>query len=85
LGLIPFDSFLAFARVPLDNGRIAFGHLRLENMIGFPPTGKANPAIIGATLYAKRFSLAFHYDPRVYTSSQAKEFLEGFARQIRFL
>jgi NRPS condensation-like uncharacterized protein len=80
---IPVDSLLAFSDTPQIEGKICFGNLKMESLVGFPPLRKTNPAVFGATLYAKKLSVIIHFDPSAYLPSQAKELLEGFIRHLK--
>jgi hypothetical protein len=83
LSLVPLDSLLAFSNLPLEEGRISLGPMKLENVLGFAPIRKTSPAAIGAMLYAKRLSLNVHYDPRTYNEVQAKELLNRYVGQVK--
>lgn len=80
---IPVDSLLAFSDTPQVEGKICFGNLKMESLVGFPPLRKTNPAVFGATLYAKKLTVVIHFDPKAYHSSQAKELLEGYISNLK--
>lgn len=80
---IPVDSLLAFSDTPQVEGKICFGNLTMESLVGFPPLRKTTPAVFGATLYAKKLTVIIHFDPRTYLPSQAKELLEGFIGNLK--
>lgn len=78
-----FGTPLANAPFPQRDGRLEVAGLVLERAEAMPPWRPYTSAVFVAMVYAGRLSVGLHYDPRVFSATQAETLLGSFVARLR--
>ena len=69
--------------LPYEDGRLVAGEAVLQSLEGLAPLRPLTCAALVLLVYAGHLHITLHYDSRVLTATEAREFVDDFAARVR--